>query len=880
MAWPHKLYVATRTLGVYYTDNFSGPGTQPTWTAVNGGLPATDVRQFALDPFAPAVKQYVLLETARTLYRRDNGGSWAAILTSAQADTLCSGSNGYISHFWVDQTVDGRIWALYGGNGGDGVVIFALYSSDYGATWAAATRITTSGASERIPQGITAAGDIVFVQFLRGDGNRYARSVNKGATWYEAGLGYSSTTITANPLQTDRAYSSNSGGLILYTTGADPTNINASVGLTRADSMWFSAISAAHHRCIYNGKLYATTDSWSSNNSPSSISPAPLSIAPRAGADENQILVELTLDTNPDGGLQGHVIGCLYGEDDTTAVGIAGTNCETAPYTDAIPMTCGGAAVGGIAAVYEGVPIRLLSITRKTDLAEYASRVYPRGNSVSLAYTTRTASGEYTLDATAGYIANGTAEALYGRRDSVQYFDISLPDSTGSESEQRVYGANALYDAALEWLGQHDRVATFYSIVVTGYDTPPKPGETIHVLTTTTVDGADVIEIDDDFNIVEASYGIDADGLPIATLEITDIERRAVTGDQRVAQAIVSAIRAETNSGNSSVLPAAVSASGTASIIGGEINGTTIGLLDPEAGRFTTLQVDGTADIAVIASGTAAAEHYALLADGSAGSDWDAIDASYLTFTAGSASNWDGSVSPAGVQEALDQLAGRAVDLEALSHTAVTLGAGNNAALALSGQELTLTLPALADHDHSGGAGDGGTFDAANLTSGTATDGYVLTADGSGGAAWEQRFIGPGVVVYNNANIAIANNSATEWLTFNSELRDDDNMHSTTTNTDRLVATRAGWYYVYCQIVFAGNATGRRQVVVAASTGHMAQQGAGVVDANSLGLNVSLLTYLDVNDYVRARAFQTSGGSLNVSYISGLSPYFGMVMLS
>ena len=48
-------------------------------------------------------------------------------------------------------------------------------------------------------------------------------------------------------------------------------------------------------------------------------------------------------------------------------------------------------------------------------------------------------------------------------------------------------------------------------------------------------------------------------------------------------------------------------------------------------------------------------------------------------------------------------------------------------------------LPAggLSDHDHSGDAGDGGTFDAANLTSGAATDGYVLTADGSGGAAWE-----------------------------------------------------------------------------------------------------------------------------------------------
>ena len=44
----------------------------------------------------------------------------------------------------------------------------------------------------------------------------------------------------------------------------------------------------------------------------------------------------------------------------------------------------------------------------------------------------------------------------------------------------------------------------------------------------------------------------------------------------------------------------------------------------------------------------------------------------------------------------------------------------------------------LADHDHSGDAGDGGTFDVANLTSGAATAGYVPTADGAGGVAWDE----------------------------------------------------------------------------------------------------------------------------------------------
>jgi len=43
----------------------------------------------------------------------------------------------------------------------------------------------------------------------------------------------------------------------------------------------------------------------------------------------------------------------------------------------------------------------------------------------------------------------------------------------------------------------------------------------------------------------------------------------------------------------------------------------------------------------------------------------------------------------------------------------------------------------LPDHDHSGDAGDGATFDAANLTAGASTDGQILTSDGAGGAAWE-----------------------------------------------------------------------------------------------------------------------------------------------
>lgn len=85
-----------------------------------------------------------------------------------------------------------------------------------------------------------------------------------------------------------------------------------------------------------------------------------------------------------------------------------------------------------------------------------------------------------------------------------------------------------------------------------------------------------------------------------------------------------------------------------------------------------------------------------------------------------------------------------AADDGGASHDAVTL-AGTYDYLSLSGQEITLLQVDLAaDVTGTLAAGNGGTgatslgaVDAADLGSGTGTDGYVLTADGAGNAAWE-----------------------------------------------------------------------------------------------------------------------------------------------
>jgi len=96
------------------------------------------------------------------------------------------------------------------------------------------------------------------------------------------------------------------------------------------------------------------------------------------------------------------------------------------------------------------------------------------------------------------------------------------------------------------------------------------------------------------------------------------------------------------------------------------------------------------------------------------------VDAADVTYTPAVNTDWDGDADPGNADDAFDQLAERVDDLEAGG--------------------------ALANHDHSGDAGDGGTFDAANLTAGASTDGQVLTSDGAGGAAWEDPSAGGTII--------------------------------------------------------------------------------------------------------------------------------------
>jgi hypothetical protein len=108
-------------------------------------------------------------------------------------------------------------------------------------------------------------------------------------------------------------------------------------------------------------------------------------------------------------------------------------------------------------------------------------------------------------------------------------------------------------------------------------------------------------------------------------------------------------------------------------------------------------------------------------------------------------------------------------------------------------------------------------------------------------------------------------------LTWDLEIFDSDSMFDPEGDLDRIAINHDGVYLVYAQVEFAANATGRRAVVTYAHTGGTdVALGTGKVmcftDAGATTcLQVIGLYALGAGDYVYAKAFQASGGDLDVS---------------
>lgn len=97
-------------------------------------------------------------------------------------------------------------------------------------------------------------------------------------------------------------------------------------------------------------------------------------------------------------------------------------------------------------------------------------------------------------------------------------------------------------------------------------------------------------------------------------------------------------------------------------------------------------------------------------------------------------------------------------------------------------------------------------------------------------------------------------------------------MHSTSSNTSRIIAPVAGKYHIVASIGFASNSTGRRICAVRLNAAGSSASGTLLAEkvgqANSSNIHTESIAFdydLAASDYVELFALQQSGGNLNTS---------------
>jgi len=355
----YKVYVATEDLGVYYSSDFELDGGQPTWTAVNDGLPTTDVLQFDVAHMHPyrLTKQFLILEGTRTIYRRLGFGLWSPILTVAEARARVGVPDGSLHWVATDTVIPGVVYALfYYGIIFTGAGIYVLKSTDWGDSWSVLPVVTLVdyGYIHDVGNMMARNGHV----WVGGNAGGYAGA---GRVFYSAngGESFANTTTLGSSDWSPSVYSPADEPNVCY--AYDRSGITygfikvldsmawsyvRSAGLGDAplgsDRLWINPNTYLRQRQRFSNSLYYTHDGWASETI-STVNYSSVRGLYTVPQNNTHIVVgRISSSTDPS--------IAVMPETGLSLLGRAGSGYSASPYTDSIPKptVSGGVSNWGI----------------------------------------------------------------------------------------------------------------------------------------------------------------------------------------------------------------------------------------------------------------------------------------------------------------------------------------------------------------------------------------------------------------------------------------------------------------------------------------------------------------------------------------------------
>jgi hypothetical protein len=192
----------------------------------------------------------------------------------------------------------------------------------------------------------------------------------------------------------------------------------------------------------------------------------------------------------------------------------------------------------------------LQRLPQSTETGQLANWIIPLGageGTAGLTLEKSTRTSPYTIQSIAGpdgdllyYLADAASIATYGQIETIKTFK-QIAALTNSETDI-INAANALYDAASEWLTRNKDPIINYGLTVKNVKENILPGDKIHVnykgqIITPRGEIVDYLSVRDDFWVIKATEAIGLDSHSVE-LEISNIDQRVNTVAEAVAESM------------------------------------------------------------------------------------------------------------------------------------------------------------------------------------------------------------------------------------------------------------------------------------------------------------------------------------------------------